>query len=52
MSQVVFFEPDRLYLDIFLPSSSWIDETKETIFFVLYVSSFLQRIISLQTTSS
>ena len=37
MSQVVFFEPDRLHLDIFLPSSSWIDETKETIFVVAFV---------------
>ena len=40
MSQVVFFEPVRLYLDIFLPSSSWIDETKETIFFVPFPVSW------------
>ena len=50
---MVFFEQNRLFLDIFLPSSSWIDETKEIIFiFVLYVSSFIQRIISLQTLTS
>lgn len=30
MSQVVFFEWDRPYLDIFLPSPSWIDEYMNT----------------------
>ena len=36
MSQVVFFERDRLYLDIFLPSPSGIDEYMDT-HFLFYI---------------